>query len=77
MYSGDALRKIADEIDASWAAIGREHEDALGALEEQMGYVAGWIDGLAAFDATPQPARVHLRKAVRALEEAAGVVSKA
>jgi hypothetical protein len=37
--------------------------------------VAGWIAGLATFDATPEAARVRLRTAIRALEEAAEVVS--
>jgi len=72
-----ALCAIAGAIDASWAANGREYEDALGALEEQMGYVAGWIDSLAAFDVTPEPAQVRLRRAIRALQQAAGVVSRA
>lgn len=77
MFSGDALRAVANEIDASWAANGREYEDALRALEEQMGYVAGWIDSLAAFDVTPALARVRLRKAIHALNEAAAIVSRA
>lgn len=75
MMLSTTLRLLADEVERMerLADPGCE-EDVRRILASQMGFAAGWIDGLRDFDAMPGSARLELNVAGNAIERAARIL---
>lgn len=77
MLPGDALRRIAGEVDRSMEQADPDrNEDVSALLVEQIGFAAGWVSSLRGFSLMPGSARRALEEADQALERAAQIVAQ-